>query len=84
MININFMVYRRDARQRLRNNETTAVARQSPVRIIESAVGGGVFYVVRSEAISRDRLNFVVSLKGLGAKMNCLMVSRQSKSNSDS
>jgi hypothetical protein len=33
----------------------TAVARQRPARNNGSTVGGGVFYVVRYEAVSRDR-----------------------------
>jgi hypothetical protein len=36
-------------------NETTAVARQVPARIYRSTTGSCVPYVVRSEAISRDR-----------------------------
>jgi hypothetical protein len=36
-------------------NETTAVARQRPARNNGSTVGSGVFYVVHSEAVSRDR-----------------------------
>jgi hypothetical protein len=36
-------------------NETTAVARQRPARNNGNTVGGGVIYVVRPEAISRDR-----------------------------
>jgi hypothetical protein len=36
------------------DNETTAVVRQPPERNNESTVGGGVFYVVPSEAISHD------------------------------
>jgi hypothetical protein len=41
------------------NNETTAVAMQRAARNNESTVGIGVSYVVRSEAISRDRRNLV-------------------------
>jgi hypothetical protein len=36
-------------------NETTTVAGQRPTRNNATTVGSGVFYVVRSEAISRDR-----------------------------
>jgi hypothetical protein len=36
------------------NNETTDVAMQQAVRNNGSIVGSGVFYVVRSETISRD------------------------------
>jgi hypothetical protein len=39
------------------NNETTAVARQLPSRNNGSTGENGVFYVVRSEAKSRDRPN---------------------------
>jgi hypothetical protein len=35
------------------------VATQRPARNNESTVGSGVFYVVRSETISRDRLSSV-------------------------
>jgi hypothetical protein len=37
------------------NKETMAAARQRPARKNGSTVGSGVFYVVRSEAISLDR-----------------------------
>jgi hypothetical protein len=37
------------------NNETTVVARQRPARNSGSTIGGGVFYVARSEAIPRNR-----------------------------
>jgi hypothetical protein len=41
------------------NNETTAVARQRPPRNNGNTVGGGAFYVGRSEAKSRERLSSV-------------------------
>jgi hypothetical protein len=37
------------------DNETTTVARQRPASNNGRTVGSGVFYVVRSEAIPRDR-----------------------------
>jgi hypothetical protein len=42
-----------------KHNETTAVARQQPAPNNGSTVGSGVFYVVRSETISRDCPNSV-------------------------
>jgi hypothetical protein len=45
------------------SNETTTVARQRPACNIESTVGGSVFYVVRSEAISRDRPSSVSAVQ---------------------
>jgi hypothetical protein len=43
------------------NIDTTDVVRQCPVRNKGSTVGSGVFYVVRSETISRDRPSSAVS-----------------------
>jgi hypothetical protein len=37
------------------SNDKTAVVMQGPAYNNGSAVGGGVFYVVRSEPVSRDR-----------------------------
>jgi hypothetical protein len=37
------------------NNEIMTVVRQRPARNNGSTIGGGVFYVVLSEALSRDR-----------------------------
>jgi hypothetical protein len=45
------------------NNETTAFARLRPAHNNGSTVGGGVFYVVRSEAISHDRPNSVSAVQ---------------------
>jgi hypothetical protein len=45
------------------NNEVTAIAKQRPARNNGNTFGSRVFYVVRSEAISRDRPSSVSAVE---------------------